>query len=150
MGEKEERAKLRMDQVMEKAQALNSKLNLIDDPKQMHDSEVHEKLMEGKEWERRRKVNLRMGQIMDKVQTLRSKLNLIDDPKQMHDSEVCEKLMESKEWEKTKDGIVMAMEKMQEDSIGTGVDLQPMVNRINDLADLQAAKIEGLKLVDKE
>ena len=100
--------------------------------------------------EREERANLRMGQVMEKAQALRSKLNLIDDPKQMHDPEMREKLMESKEWERIKDGIVMAMEKTQEDSIGTRVDLKPMVDRVNALADFLSTKIEGVKLVDKE
>ena len=100
--------------------------------------------------EKEERANLRMGQVMEKAQALRSKLNLIDDPKQMHDPDVCDKLMESKEWERIKDGIVTTMEKMQEDAIGTRVDLKPMVDRVNALADILSTKIEGLKLVDKE
>ena len=81
---------------------------------------------------------------------MRLKLLLLEDPKKMYDSEVHEKLTESKEWEKIKDSIITAMEKFQENAIGTTVDLKQMVEKVDTLANLLTAKIEGLKLVDKE
>ena len=99
--------------------------------------------------EKEERAKLRMGQVMEKAQILRSKLNQVDDPKQMHDSDVHKKLLESKEWEKTLDGIVTMMEKTQEDSIGTDVDLKPMKDGVNTLSDLLATKIDKLKLEDK-
>ena len=89
--------------------------------------------------EKEQRTILRMDQVKEKAQILRSKLNQMDDPKQMHNSEVCEKLLESKEWEKTQDGIITMMEKMQEDGIGTGVDLKPMTDRVEAVSNLLVA-----------
>ena len=98
--------------------------------------------------EKEERAKLRMGQVMEKAQILRSKLNQMDDPKQIHNSEVHKKLLESKEWEKTQDGIIMMMEKTQEDATGSGVDLKLMMDRVEALSNLLAAKVDRLRLED--
>ena len=80
--------------------------------------------------EKEERVELKMEQVMKKARALKMKLLKLEE---MHDSQVREKLLESKEWQKMKDGIVMLMEKTQEDAIGTRVDMRPMKDLVDNL-----------------